>query len=333
VRYGRRVVRKKFDILPGEQVIRFKVADFAHDQVLTLLVQHSEHRETRRRQAEYFCQLAETSVAEWNTKRQNYWLTRLDLETPNLQEALSWLLDSLEARLALRLVAALSNYWQARGALAEGRIWLEAVLAVQTPGDDPQFREIYARALRGNGKLAQIQGEYERANACFLEALNIYRQLNNSGEMANCLNDLGLMAIRNDNYEQAYEYLEEALARRRQLEDKAGIAGSLNNLGLMALHQMNYERAVNWLNESLELKRQLGNNTSLLTSLGNLGLVHLYRQEYSRAEALFYEALHLARQTANRQQMALCVTYLGQVAYAQKDYADALVLCKTRWRG
>lgn len=57
------------------------------------------------------------------------WWERIEDEHDNLRAALRWALETGEAETALRLVAALWQFWLARGYLREGRRWLDEALA------------------------------------------------------------------------------------------------------------------------------------------------------------------------------------------------------------
>ena len=76
-----------------------------------------------------------TRLSSWNWRRgrselegpdQPRWLDRLDEEHDNIRAALSWLLQQADgAGMALRMCAALGEYWYLRGHIGEGRRWLE----------------------------------------------------------------------------------------------------------------------------------------------------------------------------------------------------------------
>ena len=84
---------------------------------------------------------------------------RLDLEQENIRGALRWAAEQGDDATALRLVAALWDYWWMRGRLVEGQRLVEEALA-RNPAVRSSTR---ARALHGAAILAAIQGDLASA--------------------------------------------------------------------------------------------------------------------------------------------------------------------------
>ena len=61
------------------------------------------------------------------------WLDQLEAEHANLQAALRWASQPGDTEMALLLAARRWRFWQLRGIFAEGRRWLEDVLAAEGP--------------------------------------------------------------------------------------------------------------------------------------------------------------------------------------------------------
>ncbi len=55
-------------------------------------------------------------------------LDRLELDQPNLRLALAWFAENGDDESLLRLASALHYFWQVRGGMAEGMVWLERAL-------------------------------------------------------------------------------------------------------------------------------------------------------------------------------------------------------------
>ena len=71
--------------------------------------------ELRRRHAVAYLALAETAAPNLTGPDQPRWLDRLTIDYPNLRAAIRWSIDTGEAELALRFVAAMWRYWQQDG--------------------------------------------------------------------------------------------------------------------------------------------------------------------------------------------------------------------------
>ncbi len=96
-----------------------------------------EEEVIRHAHAAYYLRLSETAEQEIEGPQQALWLERLEQEHDNLRTALSWWLEQGEAgqstgdgwEMALRLGAALEQFWMIRGYYSEGRTFLERALA------------------------------------------------------------------------------------------------------------------------------------------------------------------------------------------------------------
>src|SRR5437588_1979992 len=100
------------------------------------------------------------------------WAARLDRDHDRIQQGLAWLLEN-DPTAGLELALALPDYWHLRGQWAEGRSWLERLLAaVKDP--TPTLR---CRALSSLSGLAFRQGDNETARQLATDALAIARGL------------------------------------------------------------------------------------------------------------------------------------------------------------
>ncbi len=121
----------------GEQ--RFDMLETIHEYAAEQLEASGEAEAVRRRHAAYFLAMAEVAEPHLQGAEQRSWLDRLELDHDNLRAALQWTLGSGEADMALRLSAALGEFWWPRGFISEGRRWLEG--ALELPGTAPAQHE------------------------------------------------------------------------------------------------------------------------------------------------------------------------------------------------
>src|SRR5215217_2701624 len=130
------------------------------ETVLDLLGKLEESEEAEvvlRRHALFFLTLAERAEPELKGAGQEEWLVLLEEEHDNFRAALSWALEQGEAELALRLGAALGEFWHMHGHLSEGRRWLEGALA---KGDAASVARV--KALAKASWIAWEQTDLER---------------------------------------------------------------------------------------------------------------------------------------------------------------------------
>ncbi|HXG47735.1 MAG TPA: hypothetical protein VNO52_08925, partial [Methylomirabilota bacterium] len=120
--------------------------------------------------ARWFLALAERAEPLLWSQDQVGWLARLDREHDNIRAALRWCFDGHDDETGVRLAAAMTRYWFARGHFREGQAWHE--VAASRPLVPARAR---ARALAGLAVLLWPQGETARPHRVAEEALTLAR--------------------------------------------------------------------------------------------------------------------------------------------------------------
>jgi predicted ATPase/DNA-binding CsgD family transcriptional regulator len=287
----------------------------------------------RQMHAEYYLRLAEEAEPHLLGAEQERWFTQLEREHDNLRAVLAWTLErgksgeSLE--MALRLAGALERFWEVRGYVSEGGKWLEQAL-MSSEGSPLSTR---AKALRGAGWLALMQGSIDRAEILCQQALQQSREARDTRGMAWALHRLGLVAYRKNDDSLARSRLEESLTLFRQLSDQVGLAYVLLALGGGAIDQGEHTRASSLVEEGLALFRENGDKMGTAWSMAHLGRVFFAQGEaadasspagqmllhhggYARAGALLEESLALFRELGDKRGIAFSLLYLAQVRFA-----------------
>jgi predicted ATPase len=288
---------------------RFTMLETIREYGLERLEERGEAEATRRAHAEVFLALVEEAEPELTGPDQMAWLERLEAEHDNLRAALSSLIET-DAEMALLLARLLSDFWQTRGHLREGRAWLERVLVAgeQAP---PRARMAVLNAL---ASIAGPQGDYERVATAAEEALGYARDLGETGEAAWSLMMLGGVAFISGDYSRAIALTQEALELRRTLDQKTNVALILMNLSAIAMAQTDYGRAGAYLDEALQLMRGAGNEEVLAKVLESMGWLALKQNQYAQAALLLRESLALCVKVGARRQVAECMRGLAEVA-------------------
>jgi ATP/maltotriose-dependent transcriptional regulator MalT len=195
-----------------------------------------------------------------------------------------------------------------RGHLAEGRDWLERILA---RSDRATPTAALADALSGAGRLAEAQSDYDRARELHEAALAAGRALGDPLLIGESLNNLANVAHDLGDYGRATTLHEQALATAREIGHPRSIGKSLANLGVLALYQGHYDLAEQRFNEATESMRDSGDVHSLCILLNNLGVVATRRGDYARAIALNEESLELRRGLGDQQGTASALTNIA----------------------
>jgi predicted ATPase/DNA-binding CsgD family transcriptional regulator len=273
--------------------------------------------------AAYYLALAEQAEPQLSGPQQLSWFERLEREHDNLRAALSWFLqqgsDGQSKELALRFSGALSQFWEIRGYVSEGRQWLERILEISRR----ERSVVRAKALVGAGVLATLQDDFDQAEALCGEGLALYRELGDRQGSATALSSLGYAALMRGNYAVARAPLEEALALFREVGDAAGSIYALHRLASVLSSEGQYARAQALLEESLVLSREGGDVRGHALTLVLLGLALLSQGDLAQAHARLEESLTISREVGYKRNIGLSILYLGLVAFLQGDVARA----------
>ncbi|HEY2803649.1 MAG TPA: adenylate/guanylate cyclase domain-containing protein, partial [Actinomycetota bacterium] len=141
------------------------IREFAGDR----LRESGEEREIRRRHAQQLVGMAE--AAEPNLLQKDAtWLDRLEEEHDNIRAALQWSIDSGEPEPGLWLAGSLWRFWQVRGHIGEGQVWVAELLSAPAAQARTPAR---AKALGASGSLAYYHGDWAHVRPPYEEAFEI----------------------------------------------------------------------------------------------------------------------------------------------------------------
>lgn len=245
-------------------------------------------------------------------------MNRLEAEHDNLRAALTCALTH-DVPMALRLGGSLAWFWELRGHLSEGRVWLERALAV---GDEapPALR---AKALWAAGDLAEVQMDLGVATAALTEALELSRTLGDLAGIARAHHRLGHAAVDQQHHALATEHYTESIALWRELGNEREVVGAMSGLGNVAYYQGEHRRAVEIWTEAAAHVRALGDKRRLALLLGNIGAVELSYGDLAQAARLHEEALGLLRELGEQSHLARTLNNLGMAVLLLGDWERA----------
>ena len=250
------------------------IREFASDQ----LADAGETADIRRSHADYYLRLAEE--AEPELTRSPLAIERIGADHDNLRASLSWTIETQSAEIALRLVFALWRFWHQRAHLREGREWAQRALAL--PGADARTWA-RARGLTGAAGVAYWQNDYPAAEAWYVEAESIFREIG----------------------------------------DPRGLADALYNVGSMAAIAGRMDDAISRMTESAELARLAGDDGMAARSLAAIGYGAFMQDDLDTARTVLEEGLELAEGTGDHFQAAGAHHTVAQVARLQGRLSDA----------
>lgn len=325
---------------------------------LEKLEQAGEAAQLRDRHLALFLGRAEEAAPKLGEAYQQLWLNWLEGEHDNLRAALTWALedppDSRRIEEGLRMAGALVRFWEIRGFIQEGLIWLERLLARTDEKISPVVRvnalvfasfltmflgnapatlaygreavevaegvsgednAVLAFALAGLGSGARAVGDYQTAFTIGERAIQLLRgSVEPSFYLGMALLSQGDIAIQLGNNEMARKRLEESLALARQDGDAFRIAHTYNTLGDLARLEQNYAEAKTAYENSATLLRELGAKRDLASVLSNLAYACLRLEDIESASMLFFESMRIHQSQHNLPGEVECLNGLAATA-------------------
>lgn len=220
------------------------------------------------------------------------------------------------------------------GRYSEALAQLDAALpAAQALHDD----QALSRILERSSVAARRLGDLDRALESLHRAMGLARELNQQGEILNCLINFGLIYRLRGEYMKARHYYDQALDLARKLQD-ANVGTALLNLGHLCTLLGLYEEARQYNLAALDFYIQNGDKYYLAHALKNIGdlyleqgsdssAIHYYRRGLKELEALGSSNADLQPERLSADlQLSLGDGYdrLGEVNRALEAYRSAL---------
>ena len=263
-------------------------------------------------------EFAELSEAKLWTGEQLTWLHHLDVEHDNLRAALAWSAsESAEVDAGLRLAASLWRFWDLRGHLAEGRGWLEKILA--RSDDEASPTRDRAKAMQAFGYLAMLQGDAPNAAPMLELSAASWLSLGDRAGLAQALLFQGMLAgwVKGP-LQAASPLLEESLALARANGPGFVVYLALMRLSEVAADRGDFGHATACISESLSLARTAGDTWGLAHALLCSGLLALQQSNTRVAADALLESLELRYDLWDQRGMATSMEALGGLVAAQQ---------------
>lgn len=276
---------------PSGHEIRYRLLETVRQYAQARLDEAGETQDIRRHHCDWFVSVAERAEPELSGPDQALWVQRLEAEHENLRAALQFARDHDPAAGA-RLTAALWQFWEIRGYLAEGRQWSEEMLSGSGADLRPAPR---ARMLLGAGALAVRQGDRLGAQPMLEESLRLFQEVGDNWGVAWTLDNLGMLVLSDGDYARAGTMFERSLALFQRVGDRRGSACVFDNLGWTSLMQGDHVQARSRFEQALALFREIGDRRGTGRALANLANVLRIQGDLAAARTLLVESLQFCQ--------------------------------------
>jgi predicted ATPase len=308
--------------------LRLGMLESIREYALELLTNSGEQAAVRRAHARHCLALAERAEPELVEAQQSHWLVVLEREHDNLRAALRWAATN-DNEVGLRLAGAIKQFWWVQGYLAEGRRWLDELLACSPEGNAPvTSARVRAKALNAAGNLAFGQADYERARAVYEASLALGQTTDDPVRIGAALHNLGFMAAEQGDTVRAAALLEQSLTVAGGHDGPRNLAIRLTTLGDVVRQQGDLQRSKELLVEAVTIFRRYGDALWLESALTNLGHVARDGGQWPEALECYTQALQIGcTLSANYDRgLARCLEALASVAIAREQAPCAVRL-------
>jgi predicted ATPase len=305
---------------PGQA--RFSMLETIREYALEQLRAAGEDQDTRGRHARFYADLLEQAEPELTGADQARWLERLQAEHANLQAALAWASQTGDTETALLLAARLWRFWQLRGHFAEGRRWLEEVLAAEGPASMAR-----AKALIGLAGLCYWQGDWDAAEAAYRQARELATSLENWWLELEALFGVAFtLACHRGDLQAAAPIEEQFQAIIAEHPEPLAIGLGLATSQMIRLFAGDLDGSRSYGEQCLAGTRALGERWYESQILRTLALTSMLQGRHQQAESELRECLDVAVELGDLAGVALDLDRLGQAAVALGQPERAVVV-------
>ena len=277
------LLRFEFD---ADEQPRLVMLQSLREFALEKLSELAEFEQLKVRHAQWFLRLAERSSLRGADN--DVWLDRLYNDLANLREVMQDLIARADPA-ALGLGARIWFVFYQRGLLSEGRGRLQEL--VETFASHESLDR--AECLLGLATLARQQNDVDVALQHALQALTLYRVLDDAHGIAAAQSALGSIYQRKGATAEAEEALTDALQRLRALDAPDKLSFTLTALGALHHAAGDLDAARPLYEEALGIGRERRDKNTIATALVNLGELFGQLGDVAHARALYTESLSM----------------------------------------
>lgn len=159
-------------------------------------------------------------------------------------------------------------------------------------------------------------GDLARASTHYRQALQRWRETQNSARISETLNGMACALYYQGAYAAARELLEEALLEARQAQYARVDAAVLASLGDVAHALGENEQALERYEEALQVAERVAERSIVTHVLNAIGLVYQGLGRQDRARSYIQQALHMAEESGSAYEMGRGHDALGLLFYA-----------------
>ena len=296
---------------------RYRMLDTIREYAAGLLAEAGESAAFGLRLREYSLRTAERNLAIGMARLPASWAARVDtfrrydVEAGNLAQVLDWCLAHGDAETGLRMCTAVSPCWIVWGTFAEGREWLDPLLALAAASVVPAGVRGAATVVRAQLAMSSDPAAAEPLASTGLE---LCREAGEAFWTAVALNLLGEIALHTGRSEEAADRVNQALAAAQAAGDGWNEGYALGTRAALAALAGQLREAEQLASASVTVMRRIDHQWGAARALLGLGDLARLRGHPGEAHRRYVEALPILQEVGARPEIARCLAGLGRVA-------------------
>lgn len=178
-------------------------------------------------------------------------------------------------------------------------------------------------ALRLEGRVYAIQGDYSHAHLQYEKALQTFEAIDYKKGRAMITGTIATNYFYQGNFLYALKYHNHSLEIRKSIGDQLLIAQTYNDLGATYIPLGNYSKALDYLNASLRISEEYLDKEQIAQTMNNIGAIYYYQADYAKAIEYYKRSLDNLTETSENDAISTSLTNLGEAYNALGDFPMA----------
>ena len=184
-------------------------------------------------------------------------------------------------------------------------------------------RDNAARTTSDFAILYYQQGDLDRAEAMYREAIKVFRQIGDLEGLTTASSNMGDISLARGNLTGAARSLSDAIPGYKEMGDKDGVALTLSDLGEVARRRGDLEAALASYHEARAIANEIDDKRAITFALAGIGDVLVDRGDLTAARKSYEESLALRKQLGEKQSVAETELALARLSLEEGHAADA----------
>lgn len=175
------------------------------------------------------------------------------------------------------------------------------------------------------GMIDDNQGQYERSEKKYRQALELFRKAGEKKGVATVTIRIGVVELRNGNYDKAIQYFLQALKTSEEIGDGFGRMEANYSISWAHLDQQRYEPALQYLKIAEGLNEKLPFSNISLNIYNHFGVIYRQRGDFKTAK--HYLEKGIRRSTNKLEYQGLNITLINNLAavYAKEGQKEKAI--------